>query len=139
MTATNSTTGLKNPAEISSAILHDLQLGFRASLLQLAHASFAEALVYPVHPICQFPPSCAFGKLGAPATTRCFETAAPTTAIRRARQIVLGDFAADLAGMEAGFDSDPTGDRCSLAPGGVQIVLDVALAASNPRGTKVSQ
>jgi putative transposase len=50
--------------------------------------------------------------------------------------MVLGDFAAVLAGMEAGADPSAAGNRHSLAPGRVQVVLDVALAASNRVGRK---
>ena len=41
--------------------------------------------------------------------------------------------------METGLDSRPAGDRCSLAPGGVQVVLDVALAASESRRKKMRE
>jgi hypothetical protein len=54
-------------------------------------------------------------------------------------KIVLGDVTAALAGMEAVIDSFSAGDRRALAPGGIQVVLVVAFAASDPRGTKVRQ
>jgi len=41
--------------------------------------------------------------------------------------------------MEAVIDSFSAGDRRALAPGGIQVVLVVAFAASDPRGTKVRQ
>jgi transposase InsO family protein len=40
--------------------------------------------------------------------------------------------------MESRIDSRPTGDRGSLASGGIQALLDVALAESKPRGKRVS-
>jgi hypothetical protein len=42
-----------------------------------------------------------------------------------------------LAGMEAGVDPCPTGDRCRLASRRIQVVLEVALAASRSCGEKV--
>jgi transposase InsO family protein len=41
--------------------------------------------------------------------------------------------------MEAGVDSRPTGDRRSLAPGGIQALLDLAFAESKPCGKKVRE
>src|ERR1017187_4891835 len=41
--------------------------------------------------------------------------------------------------MEASFASRPARDCDSLAPGRVQVILDVALEASGPRGKKVRQ
>jgi hypothetical protein len=51
----------------------------------------------------------------------------------------LGDAAVALARMEAGIDPCSAGDRRSLASGGVQVVLDLALAASNPCWKKMRQ
>ena len=59
------------------------------------------------------------GKPGSSATARRLEAEASSAAICRSGQIVLGDLAADLAGMEAGVDHRPAGDRCSLASDGV--------------------
>jgi len=47
-----------------------------------------------------------------------------------------GVAAAALAGMEAGVDSRPTGNGCSLASSRIQVVLDVALAHRNRAGRK---
>ena len=41
--------------------------------------------------------------------------------------------------MEAGIDPAPAGDCRSLASGGIQVVLDLALAASDTRGKKMHQ
>jgi hypothetical protein len=41
--------------------------------------------------------------------------------------------------MKNGTDSRPTGDRRSLASGGIQTVLDVALVTSEPGGKKMRQ
>src|ERR1035437_1878481 len=41
--------------------------------------------------------------------------------------------------MEAGIDPCSAGDRRALAPGGVQAVLDVALAASDPPQKKMRE
>jgi len=62
-----------------------------------------------------------------------------TPRFARTEQIVLGDIAAPLAGMETSVDSCPARDRCSLASGRIQVVLDVALAASQPCGKKMRQ
>jgi hypothetical protein len=50
-------------------------------------------------------------------------------AVCRFQQIVLGDVTSALAGMEAGVDPCPTGDRCRLASRWIQVVLEVALTA----------
>ena len=107
------------------------------ALLQNAHAAFAEAPARLAHSLCLFSPQPPLGKPGAASTTWRSETAAATTAICRSRQTVLGDLAAALAGMETGIDPRATGNRRSLALRRVQAVLDVAFAASDPRGKKV--
>jgi hypothetical protein len=108
-------------------------------LLQQAHAPFVEALVRSDRSVLSFSPRPSLGKLGSSATARVLKQKASSAAICRSRQILLGDLAADLAGMEAGIDPRPTGYRRSLASGGVQVVLDVALAASEVRGKKMRQ
>ena len=77
-------------------------------LLQLAHAPFVEALVRSDRSVVLFPTQLAFGKSGSSSTTRGFEKEVTSTPIYCSRQIVLGDPAAALAGMEAGADSRPT-------------------------------
>jgi len=49
------------------------------------------------------------------------ETEASSPAICRTEQIVLGDIAAPLAGMETSVDSCPARDRCSLASAGFKL------------------
>lgn len=61
----------------------------------------------------------------------CLESTASAAAVCRFRQIVLGDVTSALAGMEAGVDPCPTGDRCRLVSRWIQVVLEVALAASH--------
>src|ERR1035437_2580778 len=112
-----------------SAIKPGCQLDIFVVLLQVAHAAYAEAPARPVRSLCQFSPQPALGKPGAPAATGRLEAEAPATAICHSRQTVLGDSAAALAGMEAGVAPRATGDSGSLAPGRLQVVLDVALAA----------
>ena len=53
--------------------------------------------------------------------------------------VVLGDLAPAVAGMESGIDPRPAGDRRPLASGGVQALLDVAIEASDPCGKKVRE
>jgi hypothetical protein len=108
-------------------------------LLQMAHAPFAEATVRSGTSILLLSPRSIVGKLGSPAAARRLETEASSPAICRTEQIVLGDIAAPLAGMETSVDSCPARDRCSLASGRIQVVLDVALAASQPCGKKMRQ
>ena len=51
--------------------------------------------------------------------------------------VVLGDLAPAVAGMESGIDPRPAGDRRPLASGRIQVLLDVAFATSESRGKKV--
>jgi len=106
-------------------------------LLQLAHAPFAEASVRSGTSILLLSPRPTVRESGSSATTRRFETKAPSAEVCYSRQIVLGNLAAALAGMETSVDSCPARDRCSLASGRIQVVLDLALAASKPRGKKM--
>jgi hypothetical protein len=108
-------------------------------LLQMAYAPFAEALFRPARSVCPFPPQPAFGELGSSTTARSLEKETPSAAICCTGQIVLGDISAALAGMEASIDPRPDGDRHSLASSRIQVVLDVALAASEPLGKKMRQ
>jgi hypothetical protein len=66
------------------------------------------------------------------ATAHRFEAAASAAAICSHWPIFQGDFAAALAGMEAGDDARPTRGRCSLAPSSVQAVFDLALRDTEP-------
>ena len=108
-------------------------------LLQIAYAPLVEAPVRLGTSILLLSPRSIVGKLGSPAAARRLETEASSPAICRTEQIVLGDIAAPLAGMETSVDSCPARDRCSLASGRIQVVLDVALAASQPCGKKMRQ
>ena len=84
-----------------------------------------------------FPPRFCFWRIWHSATACCLESKASAAAVCRFRQIVLGDARSALAGMEAGVDPCPTGDRCRLASRWIQVVLEVALAASHACGKKV--
>jgi hypothetical protein len=75
------------------------------------------------------------GKPGSSATALRLGTATSAATILGFRPIVLGYAAAALGWLAAGNDSCAAGDRCSLAPGGVQVVLDLDFSASNSRGT----
>ena len=108
-------------------------------LLQLAYALFVEATVCPACLVYPFSPRPVVGKLGTSPTTRRIEAEASSAALCRTRQIVLGDSAAALAEMGMGLGPCPAGDRCSLAQGRIQVVLDMALAASEPRWKKMRQ
>jgi len=76
-------------------------------------------------------------KIVLPATVRRFEAKALSAEDSCFRQFVLGSVAAAQAWMEAGGDSRSVRDRCSLASGRIQAVLDLAFAASAPRRKKV--
>src|ERR1035437_2385748 len=73
------------------------------------------------------------------AQPRHLEAEASTAAICCSGQIVLGDLAATLARLEACTNPRPAGERRSLASRRVQAVLDVAFAASDPRGKKMRE
>src|ERR1035438_4660966 len=68
--------------------------------VQILHAPFVEALVCLACSICSFSPRPPLGKPGPSATACSFETEAPPAANCRFGQVVLGDLAAGLAGME---------------------------------------
>jgi hypothetical protein len=108
-------------------------------LIQGSYAPLVEAPVRPFYSIFPLPSKSAFGKLGASTTTRRFQAKASAAAILCKRQVVLGDLATVLAGLEEGLDSAPTGDCRSLAPSGIQAVLDMAFAASYSCGKKMRQ
>ena len=123
------------------------QVGLRHSAVQ--RKQFVELLLLargqmqparqqqPTFSLYQFPQRPAVGEPGSSATALRFETEVPSAALCCSRQIVLDDLAAAMAGMEAGAGPRAAGDRRSLASGRIQIVLDVALAASDPRGKKM--
>jgi hypothetical protein len=73
---------------------------------------------------------CCWKSVSSPTNQR-FETEAYSTAICRTEQIALSNLATALAGMKTGINRHPTGHRCPMAPGGVQVVLDVVLTASD--------
>lgn len=77
------------------------------------------------------------GKPGASATACCNEPNAAAAAMCSVSATVLGCVAADLAGLEAGFDPHTTGDCRSLASGTVQDVLDLAFPTSEACREKV--
>src|SRR5260370_3248619 len=100
------------------------------------HATPAEPFIGCASSFFRSPPRFASGKSGPPATACCLESTASAAPVCRFRQIVLGDVMSALAGMEAGVDPCPTGDRCRLASRWIQVVLEVALAASHSCGEK---
>src|SRR5260370_40378845 len=100
------------------------------------HATPAEPFIWSGYSFFSFPPRFASGKSGPPATACGLESTASAAPVCRFRQIVLGDAMSALAAMEAGVDPCPTGDRCLLASRWIQVVLEVALAASHSRGEK---
>src|ERR1035438_9748434 len=79
------------------------------------------------------------GKPGAAAAAQSLGAKASKTAICHFWQVVLGNLATALAKMETGADPRPTGDGHSLAPCWLQVVLDVAFAASSERWKKMCQ
>ena len=72
-------------------------------------------------------------------TTCCFETEAFSSSACCYRQTFLGDIAALLVPVAGDIDSRSAGDRCAMAPGRLQAVLDLALAPSGSRGQEGRQ
>lgn len=72
-------------------------------LLQLAYAQFVEARILPAGSFSPVPTQSPSGKSGPAAAARRSEPEAQAASACRFGQVVLGDLAAALAGMEAGL------------------------------------
>ena len=109
------------------------------SVYNFSHAAPGEAAACSGDPILFFSPRSPLGEFSSPAAACCLETETFPSSPCRHRQAFLGHIAAVLVRVETGIDSRPAGDRCAMAPGRLQAVLDQALAASSSRGQEVRQ
>src|SRR5277367_6503310 len=106
--------------------------------VQLSHAVPGEAAACSCDHVLSFSPRSPLGEFHSPATTCCLEAEAFSSSACCYRQTFLGDIAALLVPVAGDIDSRSAGDRCAMAPGRLQAVLDLALAASNSRGQEGS-
>src|SRR5580704_3731261 len=103
------------------------------SVYNFSHAVPGEAAACSGDHVLPFSPRSPLGEFGSPATTCCLETEAFSSSACCSRQTFLGDIAAVLVPVAGDIDSRSAGDRCAMAPGRLQAVLDLALAASHSR------
>ena len=96
-------------------------------------------LLVPVIRVFSSRPRSPLGEFSSPAAACCLETETFPSSPCRHRQAFLGHIAAVLVRVETGIDSRPAGDRYAMAPGRLQALLDLALAASSSRGQEVRQ
>lgn len=79
-------------------------------------------------------PRPALGMPGASAIACRLEATSSSTSPSRTGQVVLGRVVPAMAWVEAGIDLSLAKNCCSLASGGVQVILDVALATQGSCG-----